>query len=622
MVSTTENPNTRPTVLSVFQAPEKRRLIFCLLLALATISLYNPVTRAPFLNFDDDGYVTENMHVRSGLTWNTTVWAFHTTEQANWHPITWLSHALDCQLFGLNPAGPHTVNILLHAANVVLLFLILQSATGLDWFSLMVALLFALHPLNVESVAWIAERKNVLSMFFFLSALAAYGWYARKPGIGRYFAVTAAYAMGLMTKPQVITFPFALLLLDYWPLYRLASTRDAHAEAATRSIPVRSFGSLVWEKVPWLALSALSAVITMKTQAAAAWAGIPLWVRLGNSSIAYGKYLAKAFWPLNLAPVYPYPQHSISVVAILLCTAMIVAVSILAAIFHRRRPYFVGWFWFLGTAVPMIGLVQVGVQSMADRYAYIPLLGIFVVICWGAADLIRNWHVPTYAAAAVTVIVLLGMAIALHRQVSFWSDNLTLWNHTLEVTGPNYTAEDNVASELLVEGREQEALPHLLRARLLRPDDPAVTLNIANYERLHGHYEAALEGFAKVLQLTTFPSFLLAARLDSGYTHFALKQYDNAKQDFEAALVTQPGNAEAYCSLGLLAQKNGEMVAATQNYEQSVALDPSPVGYLLLAQAFEIRGETSAAQADRSRAARSSRNIDRDIATMKQLLAQ
>src|SRR5208282_5597830 len=202
----------------VFQSRQKRRLIFCLLLALATIALYNPVTRAPFLNFDDVVYVTDNPQVRAGLTWNTVVWAFHTSEAANWHPITWLSHALDCQIFGLNPEGPHTVNVLLHAASAVLLFLILQSATGLAWRSLAVAALFALHPINVESVAWIAERKNVLSMLFFLLALAAYGWYTRRASVGRYLVVTAVYALGLMTKPQVITFPFALLLLDYWPL--------------------------------------------------------------------------------------------------------------------------------------------------------------------------------------------------------------------------------------------------------------------------------------------------------------------------------------------------------------------------------------------------------------------
>src|SRR5208283_2515587 len=307
----------------VFQSPQKRRLICCLLLALATIALYNPVTRAPFLNFDDVVYVTENPQVHAGLTWNTVVWAFQTSEAANWHPITWLSHALDCQIFGLNPEGPHSVNVLLHAANAVLLFLILESATGLAWRSLMVAALFALHPMNVESAAWIAERKNVLSMLFFLLALAAYGWYTRRPGVGRYLIVTFAYVLGLMTKPQVITFPFALLLLDYWPLcrmgQRLARTREIGGEPAGSSARGASLWSLIWEKGPWFALSGASAVITLKVQTGATQVKLPLWIHLGNAVIAYVEYVGKAFWPVNLAPVYPHPEQSIRVGAALLC---------------------------------------------------------------------------------------------------------------------------------------------------------------------------------------------------------------------------------------------------------------------------------------------------------------
>ncbi len=252
--------------------------------------------------------------------------------------------------------------MLLHAVNAVLLFLILESATGLAWRSLAVAALFALHPINVESVAWIAERKNVLSMFFFLAALAAYGWYTRRPGVGRYGVVTAAYALGLMTKPQVITFPFALLLLDYWPLCRLSRT---------------SFWKLIGEKVPWLALSAASAVITMKVQRDATQVKLSPWIHLGNAAISYVKYLEKAFWPVNLAPVYPHPELAISLSAAALSALVIVGLTTLAVIFRERRAFFVGWFWFLGTLVPMIGLVQVGVQARADRYAYIPSAGNF-----------------------------------------------------------------------------------------------------------------------------------------------------------------------------------------------------------------------------------------------------
>ena len=621
MDSTEQKAGQRPAESYVFQSPQNRRLILCLLLALATIALYNPVTHAPFLNYDDSVYVTDCPQVRAGLTWKTIVWAFHTTEATNWHPITWLSHALDCQIFGLNPAGPHIVNVLLHAANVVLLFLILESATGLAWRSLAVAALFALHPINVESVAWISERKNVLSMLFFLLALAAYGWYARRPGVGRYLAVTAAYALGLMTKPQVITFPFALLLLDYWPLGRLAPPDREGGERPGPSAQGHSFWSLVGEKVPWFALSAVSAVITIKVEADATQVKLPLWIHLGNAAIAYVKYVGKTFWPVNLAPVYPHPELSISIPAAALSALAIIAFTTLAVIGRRYRPLFVGWFWFLGTLVPMIGLVQAGVQAMADRYAYIPLLGIFVIVCWGTADLMKRWQVPAVVSAVGAAVILLPLGFALHRQVSFWSDNLTLWTHTLQITEANYTAEDNLGMALIAQGRIEEALPHLRRARYLRPDDPLSTLNLATYEQMHGKYQVALVGYATVVQLTRTPSLLATARSNSGYVHYSLKEYGNAQQDFEAALNQQPENSSAYRGLGLLAQRAGDIVQATKDYERSAELQPSPVGYLLLAQALEIGGQAEAARAAQSQAVRMTEDLNDDIATVRQLLA-
>ncbi len=620
MDSLEQKHGQRPAGFSTFQSPQKRRLTCCLLLALATIALYNPLTRAPFLNFDDSVYVTDNPQVRAGLTWNTVVWAFHTSEAQNWHPITWLSHAFDCQIFGLNPVGPHTINVLLHAANAVLLFLLLESATGLAWRSLAVAALFALHPINVESVAWIAERKNVLSMFFFLLALVAYGWYTRRPAVGRYLAVTFAYAMGLMTKPQVITFPFALLLLDYWPLCRLARADGVGGELAGPTVHDRSFWSLIWEKVPWFALSAVSAIITMKAEADANQLKLPLWIHLGNAAISYVKYLGKAFWPVNLALIYPHPELSISIPAAALSVFAIMALTTLAVIFRRRRPLFVGWFWFLGTLVPMIGLVQVGFQAMADRYAYIPLLGIFVIICWGAADLIKIWHIPTAVSAVATAATLLALGIALHRQVSFWSDNLTLWTHTLEITEGNYIAEDKIALALIAQRRIEEALPHLQRARLLRPDDPVATLNIATYDEMHDNYKAALDGYARVLQFTKNPYWVARARVKSGYLHLSLKEDGNAKQDFEAALDQQP-DSSAYRGLGLLAQRTGDINQAAKDYDRSVELEPTPVGYLLLAQALEIGGHTEAASAAQSRAARMTQDLNADVTAMRLLLA-
>jgi len=634
MYSTEQKPDQPLTESYLFRSPQKRRLIFCLLLALATIAVYNSVTRAPFLNFDDVAYVTDNPQVRAGLTWNTVAWAFRTSEASNWHPIVWLSHAFDCQIFGLNPAGPHTVNVLLHAANAVLLFLLLESATALAWRSLAVAALFALHPINVESVAWVSERKTVLSMLFFLLALAAYGWYTRRPGVGRYLAVTVAYALGLMSKAQVITFPFALLLLDYWPLcrieQRLARPNGVGGEPAVAPARGPSFWKLIGEKVPWFALSAVSAVITMKTGGAAfnymvmtdaTRSKLSLWLRLGNAAISYMKYLGKAFWPVHLAIVYPHLGPAISIPAAVLSAFEIIAVSTLAVIFRQRRPFLVGWFWFLGTLVPMIGLVQIGVHAMADRYAYIPLLGIFVIVCWGAADLIKRWHVPTAVAAAGTAAILLTLGIALYRQVSFWSDNVTLWTHTLEITEANFTAEDNLATALITQGRVEEALPHLLRARWLRPDDPLSALNLATYEQMHGKYQTALVGYATVVQLTKASSLLATARANSGYAHYSLKQYGNAQQDFEAALNEQPANSAAYRGLGLLEQRAGDIIQATKDYERSAELQPSPVGYLLLAQALEIGGQAEAARAAQSQAARMTQDLNDDIATVKQLLA-
>jgi Tfp pilus assembly protein PilF len=629
-----EQNSGQPLIESYFfRSPEKRRLIFCLLLALATIALYNSVTRAPFLNFDDQVYVTDNPQVRAGLTWNTVVWAFRTPKAFDWHPITWLSYALDWQIFGLDPAGYHTINILLHAANAVLLFLLLEGATGLAWRSLAVSALFALHPINVESVAWISERKTVLSMLFFLLALAAYGWYTRRPRIGRYLVVTLAYVLGLMSKAQVITFPFALLLLDYWPLGRLAPhparPHEVGGEPAVAAAGP-SFWKLIGEKVPWFALSAVSAVITLKTGGAAfnymvltdlTRSKLSLWLRLGNAALSYVKYLGKAFWPVNLAIVYPHLGPGISIPGAVLSAFAIIAVSILALIFRRRRPFLVGWFWFLGTLVPMIGLVDIGVHAMADRYAYIPLLGIFVIVSWGAADLIKRWHVPTAVTAAGTVAILLALGIALHRQASFWSDNVTLWTHTLEITEANFTAEDNLAGALITQGRVEEALPHLLRARELRPDDPQSALNVATYLQMHGKYQAALDGYATVVQLTKAPPLLATARANSGYAHYSLKQYGDAQRDFEAALKEQPGNSSAYRGLGLLAQRAGDIAQATKDYERSAELQPSPVGYLLLAQALEIGGQAEAARAAQSRAARMTRDLDDDIAVVRQLLA-
>ncbi|MFY9904012.1 MAG: tetratricopeptide repeat protein [Terriglobales bacterium] len=618
----------------IFHAPQKRRLVLCLLLALATLALYNPVTRAPFLNYDDPVYVTNNPEVRAGLTWKTIVWTFRTPRDLDWHPMTWLSYAADSQMFGQNPEGFHTTNLLLHTVNALLLFLILESATGMAWRSLAVAALFALHPLNVESVAWVAERKNVLSMFFFLVALAAYGWYARRPGIARYLAVTLAYVLALMSKAQVITFPFAVLLLDYWPLRRIDFSR-APAEAAEVDVSLAKWrGASLWklvaEKLPWLALSIASAIIARTTggQAfsytveSAAPPTFPLWIRLATAAIGYAKYLEKAFWPQNLALIYPHPGYATSIRAAAVSTVAILGITALVVIFRRRRSLFVGWFWFLATLAPMSGIVTIGPHSMADRYAYIPLLGIFLILVWGAADLIKRWHIPIGVTATAAALILLSLGTALHRQVSFWNDNVTLWTHTLDLTGENFNAEENLALALIDQGRVQEALPHLQRARFLQPNDPLATANLATFDQMHGNYQAALEGYAAVVRFpNSAPSLRATAYANSGYAHLSLQRYDNARQDFANAIKMQPANSAAYRGLGLLAQRAGDLAEATKDYQRSVDLQPSSVGYLLLAQAFELGHQDKAAHAAVSQAASMTQDFNDDLAVMKQLLA-
>src|ERR1035437_1285733 len=349
-----------PGVLASYKT---RPWIWAVVLVIATVALYFPVSHHPFVNYDDDAYVTENAHVQSGLNWNTVRWAFTTYEFVNWHPLTWISHALDCQMFQLDPGGHHETSVVLHALNTLLLFWVLLRATGSPGPSLVVAALFALHPINVESVAWIAERKNLLSTLFFLLALGAYRWYAREPRVTRYAAVAALFALGLMAKPQVITFPFVLLLWDYWPLQRMVADRTETSSENLATVPAKSFSWLILEKVPLFAICLASAVITLRAEhTGGTLSGIyfhPFSVRLQNAILSYVRYVGKAFWPSGLALYYPYPSGDLLVLwQVIAAFAFLLAVSALVIASRRRRYLLVGWLWFLGTLVPMIGLRQ------------------------------------------------------------------------------------------------------------------------------------------------------------------------------------------------------------------------------------------------------------------------
>jgi hypothetical protein len=521
-----------------------------LVLALATIALYYPVRHYPFSIADDGVYVVDNLHVKYGLDWSAVKWAFTSYYVCNWHPLTWLSHALDCQFFFLNAGRHHQMNVLLAAINVVLLFWVLRRSTGFTGRSFMVAALFAIHPLNVESVAWIAERKNLLSMFFFLLALAAYRWYASKPAVDRYVLVALLYACGLMSKPQVITLPFVLLLWDYWPLQRTSVSGPRSSSAGTageagEGITHRSFTWLVLEKLPLLALSAASAVITVKAQqACGAMTGpfnqFPFSSRLGNAIVSYPRYLGKTIWPSRLAFMYPHPGTSLATWQVIVAALFLLLISVFAIRYRGRRYLLVGWLWFLGTMVPMIGLVQVGPQAMADRYAYLPVLGLFIMICWGVADWAEARHISRAWMASASIAVLLALAATTQRQISYWKDDVTLWSHAVQVTGRNYVAEDSWGAALMARGRSEEAMAHFQSAAAIAPLYPSTYLLMGKCEQERGNLRGAIEQYKELIRITQSAAVANAALRISAFTLMSYAYRDlgdsaDALESFEAA---------------------------------------------------------------------------------------
>ena len=615
--------DTPQTQAGLFSSPEKRTFILCLLLVVATLAVYNPVNRNAFVNFDDDRYIVDNPHVHAGLRWETVKWAFTTYEMANWHPLTWISYALDYSLFKLNPAGPHYVNVLFHAANVVLLFLLLQRATGFTWRSLMVAVLFAVHPMNVESVAWAAERKNVLSMLFFLLSMLAYGSYARNPSVRRYASVALWFAAGLMAKPQIITLPFILLLWDYWPLGRMGLQNSSN-NAKEERLPVRSMSRLVVEKTPLFLLSIASAVVTMKAQSAGGAVrttmGFTFSFRLENAIVAYARYLGKAFWPSSLSPMYPHPGSSLPAWQVALSTLLLVAIAILVVVLRREKYLAMGWCWFLGTLVPMIGLVQVGEAALADRYAYLPFLGLFIMLSWGVPEAARKAHLPPARVAIPAGLAVLALSAVTYRQVGLWRNSETLWKHALAATENNFVAHDNLGGALVNQGRTEEAIPHFRAAVAIRPDDPLGHLDIGAYEQEHGNLQTAIKQYQMVLRFTSDATLREQAFANLGSAYRNQGMYALAQQNYEAALGLNPDNSIAVVGMGLIAQRNGDMPQAINRYSHAMSVQPTSVGYLLLANALQRSGRAAEAQAAREQAQQLSPDLSESEQAVDRLL--
>jgi len=588
-------------------------IFYCLLLAIGTAAIYSPVAHHPFVDFDDQYYVTQNEHVQSGLSWQTFVWSFNAGYAQNWHPLTWLSHALDYQLYGLNPAGHHLTSVLFHVLNVVILFLLLLWATGAMGRSLLVAALFALHPLNVESVAWVAERKNVLSTLFFLLALGAYGWYARRPNLQRYLALAVLFALGLAAKPMVITLPFVLLLLDFWPLQRIegwptsaAANRkepksgprraDSRASKLESSFASASFIQLVQEKLPLLALCIASAVLTVIAQRTVSIRSLqqfPMGIRVENAICAYALYVWKTFVPLRLAPFYPYSGQGFATWQLAIAALFLVATSALVWKQRSARRYLVtGWLWYLGTLVPVIGLVQVGDQAMADRYAYIPLLGIFVIVVWSADDWAEHRQIDLQVRAVTAVIILGALSFLTWRQIGYWRSEYALWAHDLEVAPDNPLAISNLGDALNKMGRAEEAVPLLERSARLLPWDPVrhgnLAVGLVGCDRL----QDAIPEYETAISLTSDPAMQSHYYDSLAAVYDALGDYNKVRISYQQALKISPASsanmvqwltqsvaaqpsASRYVQLGILLQETGKPSEARAAYDQARKLDPN-----------------------------------------------
>jgi tetratricopeptide (TPR) repeat protein len=544
-----------------------------LLLAVATLAVYFPVGNYGFIDYDDDVYFFANPHVLGGFTWANIQWAFTSGEDANWHPLTWLSLMLDARFFGHGATAPHLINVLLHAANSILVFTLLLRLSGALWRSAVVAMLFALHPMHVESVAWVAERKDVLSSFFGLLALLFYARYAagknrqQIPSSGSLPSVCCSlffsllfFGFSLMSKPMLVTLPFALLLLDFWPLQRLNAS---------------SLKRLLIEKIPFFLLSAAASVVTFIVQqkggAVSTLATVPLAQRVENTFVSYTRYLAKIFWPVNLATPYPPPRYWPELLVIF--SIALFAVLCLAAVMLRKKSPFVftGWFWFVGMLVPVIGLVQVGSAAMADRYAYLPLMGILLIAVWGAGEVCAKFRLPQNGILLIALFFILACAARAGNQVRLWKDDPALFGHALAVTKNNYVASLDLGFWYAKNGQVGKSLECYGDAVRLNPDNATALYDAADAFAKLGHWDEAIQDYRRSLQIAPNQSDVLN---NLGFALAQNKQLPEAAACFETVLKLQPGSADAHNNLATILFIQGKLPDAAIHFYAAFQLAP------------------------------------------------
>jgi len=543
-------------------------LVVGVVLAGSTFLAYEPMRHNDFLIYDTLDYVTGNPPVKAGLNMDSVKWAFTTPHSANWHPVTWLSHMLDCELFGLDPFWHHSSSLLIHVINVLLLFWVMSGLTKSFWPSAFVAGVFALHPLRVESVAWVAERKDLLSGFFWILTMGAYVLYVRRPGVGRYLLVALALALGLMAKPMGVTLPFVLLLLDYWPLRRFkwaAQDKESNRRALTT-------WRLIAEKIPLFALVAVSCVVTYIVQqrqgAMGAVGNLPFYVRLSNALISYISYIVKTLCPINLGVLYPYvvdnPRAGQAIISFL------VLVAITVGVFYtlRRRGYLaVGWLWYIGTLVPVIGFIQVGSQAMADRYTYLPMIGIYIMLVWSGMEVFGHLRHGKTGLGITAVVILVTLLLFTRKQVGYWQDSFTLFTHTLNVTKANSVMHNNMGTVLGDMGRYDEAIVHYRRALELQGGFAEWHYNLAYALQLRGSYDEAIEHYQRAVSLD---KNFAEAYINLGVSYEKGGRISEATDCYRRAVEIKPDLAIAQNNLALMLSKQGQYEEATWHYLKAI----------------------------------------------------
>jgi Flp pilus assembly protein TadD len=550
--------------------PSNHRLSFavCLFLALGVWAVFGQTLYHEFVNYDDSLYVYENRVVTQGISLKGVEWVFTHNMVFNWHPLTMISHMLDCQLYGLWAGGHHLTNVLLQAVNAMLLFLVLRNLTGALWRSAFVAAVFAVHPLRVESVAWVAERKDVLSGLFFMLTLWAYERHGRRPfSPGRYLGVIFLFAMGLLSKPMVVTLPFVLLLLDYWPLGRFAQFAGGRKWFG---VPRR----LLLEKIPLLVLAVVGCAVTLLAQQKAILTReqLPFALRASNALMSCTTYIGQLFYPAGLAPFYPYSTSRPPTGEVFFAALFLAAVSGGVVVWRRKRPFLmVGWLWYLGMLVPVIGLVQVSQQAHADRYTYLPQIGLSMMVVWLGADLGAGWRHRRVMLGGIMALVLAVLAADAHRQTAYWCDSESLWTHTLAVTPENYVTHDNLGVALADHGSLVEAIEHFQRALQLNPEDANAHNNLGIVLARQGKSAEAIEHYERALQFN--PDYA-KAHINLGIALAGRGKLAEAIGHYERALQLNPDSAEAHNNLGIALTRQDRLVEAVEHFERALQLNP------------------------------------------------